>query len=145
MTIDHFIYIYNHVIMPRLLYQLQCITMSRKDCHRITSRERSIFKSSFKLHKNTKNEVLYSSLGPCLAHLYVKYIGQLLKLQNYFLLNKDFFWINGMEYVAVMNLLWYPYLNNQVLLKVSRAIRVKSLLLTALYESAVHSMTLHSN
>src|SRR5579859_7394833 len=100
-----------------MLYQLQCIAISREDCHHITARERSMYKNIFKLNKLVKNKVLYSNLGLILAQLYVKYVGQLLELQNMFLLDKDFFWINGVDYARVLEFLWYPYINNQILVK----------------------------
>ena len=132
-TIDHYTYIVNKVIIPRLLYQSQLIIFSDLQYNNINSLINARFKSIMGLAKSTTSHLLYNNFGPRLMDFKCEHLAQQAELTHLSLNLKIFFSINQIEYSNLMNLLWIPYIDKRFIFQSSSYIRKYSFLLSSLF------------
>src|SRR5579859_7913883 len=112
---------------------MQFVNLDEGDCKRITSPEWALFKHVFNLPVNTKNEIIYSCIGPSINNFYEKYVGQKMDISQFIMNERSFYQINGIEYCMAVNTLWYPKISNTIIFSIKKYIRLAYSLLTTYF------------
>ncbi|CAB4436082.1 unnamed protein product [Rhizophagus irregularis] len=70
LTVQHVVYLYNTVLIPKLEYRMQVTHLSEAECFSATSSTRTLVKHKAKLSRSTPNAILYLSQALGLINLF---------------------------------------------------------------------------